>query len=63
MLDLTDEVDNVAIEASRGGARPMLGICSVGELTRSSGWWVEALACQTLLGVAGTFAFSAMLHL
>ena len=55
--------DNVAIETSRGGARSMLGICSVGELTRSSGWWVEVLACQTLLGVVGTFAFSAILHL
>ena len=48
---------------SRFGARSMLGICSVGELTRSGGWRAEALACQTLLGVAGTFAFSAMLHL
>ena len=50
-------------DLSRFDARSMLGICSVGELTRSGGWWAETLPCQTLLGVAGTFAFSAILHL
>ena len=53
----------VNFDLSRFGARSMLGICSVGELTRSSGWWAEAWGCQTLLGVVGIFAFSAMLHL
>ncbi len=53
----------VNFDLSRFDARSMLGICSVGELTRSGGWWAETLPCQTLLGVAGTFAFSAILHL
>ncbi len=55
--------DNVVIETSRGGARPLLGVCWVVKLTRSGGWRAEAWGCQTLLGVAGAFAFSAMLHL
>lgn len=50
-------------DLSRFDARSMLGICSVGELTRSGGWRADAWVCQTLLRVTGTFALSAILHL
>ena len=53
----------MGFELSRFGASSLLDICSVGELTRSGGWRAEAWGGQTLLGFAGTFAFSAMLHL